>query len=163
MAAQMQEIAEANRDIERSKIEVQLKMFSEQMEYQREKDSRAYENAKIANDNARLAIMKQGEMVSCLAQLPNVLSKGLSMSSEKGHGPASEISHQNYQGSSTPFYPCQTTSAFFGGYGFPTAGVAHASNAAISTTHVTIVHGVTVSAAQAESSSEQAQSKFLSL
>jgi len=40
-----------------------------------------YENAAIANENARLAIMKQGEMVSCLAQLSNVLSHGLTMSS----------------------------------------------------------------------------------
>lgn len=81
MAAQMQEIADASRDLERSKIDVQLKLFTEQMSYQREKDRRMYENAAIANENARLSILKQGEMVSCLSQLSHVLSTGLQMSS----------------------------------------------------------------------------------
>ena len=36
-----------------------------------------YENAIIANENACLAILKQREVVSCLAQLSSVLSKGL--------------------------------------------------------------------------------------
>lgn len=79
MASQMQEIADASRDLERSKIEVQLKLFSEQMAYQREKDRRMYENASIANDNARMAIIKQGEMVACLSQLSTVLGRGLTM------------------------------------------------------------------------------------
>lgn len=83
MAAQMQEIANASRELERSKIEVQLKLFSEQMEYQREKDRRMYENSLVANENARLAIMKQGEMVSCLAQLSTVLTQGMTMTSER--------------------------------------------------------------------------------
>lgn len=81
MAAQMQEIADSSRDLERSKIDVQLKLFTEQMSYQREKDRKMYENAAIANENARLAILKQGEMVSCLSQLSHVLSTGLQMSS----------------------------------------------------------------------------------
>lgn len=38
MVAQMQEISEANRDLKRSKTEVQLKLFTKQMAYQREKD-----------------------------------------------------------------------------------------------------------------------------
>lgn len=38
MAGQMREMAEAGRELEHSKIEVQLKLFSEQMLYQREKD-----------------------------------------------------------------------------------------------------------------------------
>ena len=38
-----------------------------------------YKNAVIANKNARLAIVKQGEMVSCLAQLSTVLDHGLTM------------------------------------------------------------------------------------
>lgn len=40
-----------------------------------------YEHARIANENARLAILKQGEMVHCLAQLASVLRHGLTMSS----------------------------------------------------------------------------------
>lgn len=79
MAAQMQEIADASREVERSKMEVQLRLFTEQMAYQREKDQRMYENAIVANENARLAILKQGEMVHCLSQLSTVLSNGLSM------------------------------------------------------------------------------------
>lgn len=92
----MQEIADASRELERSKIEVQLKLFTEQMAYQREKDRRMYENAAIANDNARLAILKQGKMVSCLSQLSNVLSKGLTMSSTRGLHSNSNIGPSDY-------------------------------------------------------------------
>lgn len=67
MASQMQEIADATFELEKSKIDVQLKLFSEQMEYQREKDRRIYESSILANENARLAILKQGEIVSCLS------------------------------------------------------------------------------------------------
>ena len=76
MASQLRQMAEASRDLEKSKIEVQLKLFAEQMDYAREKDHCLYENCLIANENACLAILKQGEVVSCLAQLSQVLSKG---------------------------------------------------------------------------------------
>jgi hypothetical protein len=82
MASQMRDMAESSRELERNKIEVQLKLFTEQMAYQREKDRRLYENVVIANENARLAILKQGEVVSCLAQLSYVLSKGLFVSTD---------------------------------------------------------------------------------
>ena len=82
MAQQMQDIADASRELEHSKIKVQLQLFSEQMAYLREKDRRLYENASIANDNARLSILKQGEMVSCLSHLSTVLSNSLSMNRE---------------------------------------------------------------------------------
>jgi hypothetical protein len=84
MATQMRDMATASRELERSKIDVQLKLFSEQMEYQREKDRRLYKNSLIANENARLAIIKQGEVVSCLAHLSTVLSMGLKVSSKVG-------------------------------------------------------------------------------
>jgi hypothetical protein len=82
MAMQMRDMAAVSRELERSKIEVQLKLFSEQMEYQREKDRRLYESAMMANENARVAIMKQGEVVSCLSQLSSVLKMGLNVSSK---------------------------------------------------------------------------------
>ena len=47
------------------------------MQYQREKDHRLHESSCIANENARLAIEKQGEVVKCLTQLSSVLSIGL--------------------------------------------------------------------------------------
>lgn len=58
IASQMQEIADASRELERSKIKVQFKVFTKQMAYKLEKDPRMYKNAAIANDNARLAIIK---------------------------------------------------------------------------------------------------------
>jgi hypothetical protein len=82
MAMQMRNMVEASRDLERSKIDVQLKLFSEQMEYQRKKDRRLYEPSIIANENACLAVIKQEKMVSCLAQLSNVLCMGLNVSSK---------------------------------------------------------------------------------
>ena len=48
------------------------------MDYLRKKDRRNYAATLAANDNARLAIVKQTEMVSCLAQLSSVLGRGLS-------------------------------------------------------------------------------------
>lgn len=47
------------------------------MAYLDRRDARLQENVAIANDNARLAILKQGEMVSCLAQLSYVLGQGV--------------------------------------------------------------------------------------
>jgi hypothetical protein len=49
------------------------------MLYQRERDRILYENSVTVNENAPLAIQKQGEVVSCLAQLSSVLSRGLNM------------------------------------------------------------------------------------
>ena len=69
MAFQMRDMAKSNHELERNKIEIQLKLFTEQMAYQREKDRRLYENIVIANENTHLAILKQREVVSCLAQL----------------------------------------------------------------------------------------------
>ena len=63
LAGQMREMAEAGRDIERSKIEVQLRLFTEQMQFQCEKDLKLHESNCIANENARLAILKQNEVV----------------------------------------------------------------------------------------------------
>lgn len=77
MAKQMEDIAIASRELERSKIEVQLKLFSEQMSYQRQKDLRLYENAVAANENARLSIMKQSDIVHCLSQLSTVLGRSV--------------------------------------------------------------------------------------
>jgi len=64
----MKSIAEANHDIKRNKTKVQFKLFYEQMEYQREKDyHRLYEHLRIAKENARLAIIKRGEILAYLA------------------------------------------------------------------------------------------------
>ena len=42
-----------------------------------------YETFVIANENALLAILKQGKVVNCLAQLSNVLCMGLNVSSKE--------------------------------------------------------------------------------
>ena len=86
MAGQMKKMAEASRELEKSKIEVQLKLFSEQMQYQREKDRHLHESSCIANENAKLAIEKQGEVVKCLAQLSSVLSRGMHLPSGSDAG-----------------------------------------------------------------------------
>ena len=86
LAGQMKDMAEASRDIERSKIEMQLKLFAEQMLYQREKDRRLHESSCIANENARLAIEKQGEVVKCLAELSCVLSRGMHLQKDSATG-----------------------------------------------------------------------------
>jgi hypothetical protein len=76
----MIDMAKSSRKLEHNKIEVQLKLFKKQMAYQRKKLRRLYENSVIANENAHLAIVKQGGVVSCLAQVSSLLSKGLFVS-----------------------------------------------------------------------------------
>jgi hypothetical protein len=49
------------------------------MDYQREKDRRLYKNARIAQENAHLSIIKQGEVVQVLSKLSGVLRTGLFM------------------------------------------------------------------------------------
>jgi hypothetical protein len=63
MVAQMKEIVGATRKTESNHLEVQLQLFAEKMQYQREKDQRLYEQGVLAAQNARLAIIKQGELV----------------------------------------------------------------------------------------------------
>jgi hypothetical protein len=58
LAQQMKAMADASHELERRNIDVQLKLFAEQMEYQREKDRRLYESSRIAQENARLSIIK---------------------------------------------------------------------------------------------------------
>ena len=77
MAKHMQDIADSSQALERSKIEVQLQLFSEQMAYQCEKDRHLYENAMQANENARLSFIKQGDIVNCLSHLSNMIGKSL--------------------------------------------------------------------------------------
>jgi hypothetical protein len=59
IATQMKGMATMTKEVEVSKLEVQLKLFSEQIIYQRERDMRIYEQSLLATENARLAILKQ--------------------------------------------------------------------------------------------------------
>lgn len=77
MAGEMRAVAEVGRELERSKIQVQLNLFEKQMEYNRECDRRLHENAAVVNENAKLAIQKQGQVVQCLAHIAHVLRSGL--------------------------------------------------------------------------------------
>ena len=99
MAQQMHDIAESSKALEQSKIEVQLKIFTEQMLYQREKDLRMYYQAKAANENAHLSIQKQAEIVHCLSQLSNVLGMSLqrSISPNMLSMPKQNIANNNYK------------------------------------------------------------------
>jgi hypothetical protein len=50
------------------------------MDFQRKKDRRVYESSKIAQENAWLVVLKQGEIIGCLLKLSSVLSQGLQVS-----------------------------------------------------------------------------------
>lgn len=80
IANQMKEMVSATKETKSNKLEVQLKLFLEQMTHQREGDMRIYEQGLLVADNAHLAIIKQGEVVSALANISHVLSMGLKMS-----------------------------------------------------------------------------------
>jgi hypothetical protein len=70
------------RETESNRLEVQLKLFAEKMQYQRNKDHRLYEQGRVAVENARLAVHKQGELVECLSKMSNVLRLGLMVSED---------------------------------------------------------------------------------
>ena len=89
MAGEMRVVAEVGRELERSKIQVQLNLFDKQMEFNRERDRRLHENAAVVNENAKLAIQKQGQVVQCLAHIAHVLRSGLS----HRHTPPSTAKH----------------------------------------------------------------------
>jgi hypothetical protein len=77
IATPMKGITSITKEAESNKLEVQLKLFSEQMTYQRERDMRVYEQSLLAAENVRLAILKQGEIVLALTNISSVLSLGL--------------------------------------------------------------------------------------
>ena len=66
IATQMKEMSLVTKKMELNKLEVHLRLFSEQMAYQCEHDMRVYEQNLHAADNTRLAILKQGEIVLAL-------------------------------------------------------------------------------------------------
>jgi len=72
-------MSEAALLVERSKVEMQFKIFQEQMEYQRDHNSRMHENA-------QLSVLKQHEMVVCLQQLTAVIGAGISATRARRHG-----------------------------------------------------------------------------
>ena len=77
IASQMKEITSIIKKTESNKLEVQLRLFLEQMTYQREQDMRIYEQSLFAADNVRLAILKQEEIVLGLGNISSVLALGL--------------------------------------------------------------------------------------
>ena len=77
IATQMKEMASVTKETESNKLEVQLRLFLEQMAYQCERDMQVYEQSLLAADNARLAILKQGEIVLALGNISSVLALGL--------------------------------------------------------------------------------------
>jgi len=54
--------------------------------YAREKDRRLHETSCDANENARLAIERQGEVIKCLTELSYVLSRGMQLPSANDGG-----------------------------------------------------------------------------
>lgn len=77
---EMRKMALSSRDIERSKMDIQLKLFSKQMDYQQQKDRNLQKTSKTANENVKLSILKQGEIVQCLSHLATILSVGSQLS-----------------------------------------------------------------------------------
>ena len=77
IATEMKEMTSMTKETESNKLEVQLRLFSEKMAYQREYDMQVYEQSLLAADNARLAILKQRKIVLALANISSVLSLGL--------------------------------------------------------------------------------------
>jgi hypothetical protein len=78
----MKDMVGTTREMESNRLEVQLKLFAKKMQYQRDKDHQLYKQGRVAAENARLAIQKQGELVECLSKMSNVLHLGLMVSED---------------------------------------------------------------------------------
>lgn len=83
MVQQLKDMSTLTRETEHKKMDIQLRLFSEHMDFLRTKDRRLHETSLLANQNALVAIQKQGELVKCLADIANVLGKGLGVFSTK--------------------------------------------------------------------------------
>jgi hypothetical protein len=73
----MKEMTSVTKEIESNKLEVQLQLFLEQMAYQCKHDMWVYEHSLLAADNARFAILKQGEKNLVSRNISSVLSLSL--------------------------------------------------------------------------------------
>ena len=82
LANQLKAMVSTTKETESMKLEVQLKLFAEYMAYQRERDMRIYEQGLLTVENARFAIIKQGEVVNALAGLSHILTLGLKVQKE---------------------------------------------------------------------------------
>lgn len=85
------------------------------MAYQREKDQQLYENAAVANISACLAILKQGETVSCFAQLFSILSHGLNMINSQASLTMPQTAPRDYTSTPTNFYTIVPSNLHAGG------------------------------------------------
>jgi hypothetical protein len=75
-------MSDMNKSTKEAKLEVQMRLFTEQMSFMLEKDQRINNNAKAAQENAKLAIEKEEELIRCLANISVVLGRGLGVGSE---------------------------------------------------------------------------------
>jgi hypothetical protein len=82
LANQLKAMVSTTKETESKKLKVQLKLFAEHMAYQRARDMRIYEQGLLTVENARLAIIKQGEVVNALAGLSHILTLGLKVQKE---------------------------------------------------------------------------------
>ena len=93
LTTQMKDMHTETNALERSRLEQQQRLYIEQMMYYMERDKRQQENrmerdrrlhehAKEVNENSRLSIEKQGELVQCLSQLSTAITMGFQMRQE---------------------------------------------------------------------------------
>jgi hypothetical protein len=82
LANQLKAMVSTKKETKSMKLEVQLKLFAEHMAYQRERDMRIYEQGLLTVENARLAIIKQGEVANALVRLFDILTFGLKVQKE---------------------------------------------------------------------------------
>ncbi|KAG0596041.1 hypothetical protein M758_UG219000 [Ceratodon purpureus] len=69
------EINETQRTTEKAKLETHAKHFMESLEYKRERDRMLMENARIAQEQARLGLMNQQMVVHALASLASAIGR----------------------------------------------------------------------------------------
>ncbi|KAG0567755.1 hypothetical protein KC19_7G157900 [Ceratodon purpureus] len=100
------EINETQRTTEKAKLETHAKHFMESLEYKRERDRMLMENARIAQEQARLGLMNQQMVVHALASLASAIGRSVSpMGPPPTPNPAPEDSRPTASPSTAPTPP----------------------------------------------------------
>ena len=99
MIWQLQTMTEFSIAMDKAEIDFQLQLFSQQMAYQRLCDLQMHETSIWVNENAWLALEKQGDMVNYLFKLTSIIGKGIGILLKCGsvHG-GSSVFNTNDQG-----------------------------------------------------------------
>lgn len=77
MVKALGDINDTTKATEREKLQVQTKLFEQNLDYKKERDRLQLENARIAQEHTRLSLMNQQMVVQAIANLASAISRSV--------------------------------------------------------------------------------------